>query len=59
VRRSTHALARVDAKLLGVLLNRIPARKGSEYGYTYYRAENEVPTHANQARSGGRGRRAK
>jgi non-specific protein-tyrosine kinase len=59
IRRSVHALARVDAKLLGVLLNRIPARKSSEYGYTYYRAENEVPTHANPGRSGGRGRRAK
>ncbi|HEV7193747.1 MAG TPA: polysaccharide biosynthesis tyrosine autokinase [Jatrophihabitantaceae bacterium] len=59
IRRSVHALARVDAKLLGVLLNRIPARKSSEYGYTYYRAENEVPTHANQGRPAGRGRRAK
>jgi capsular exopolysaccharide synthesis family protein len=58
IRRAVHALARVDAKLLGVLLNRIPARKSSEYGYTYYRAETEVPTHATPARAG-RTRRAK
>ena len=32
--------ARVDAKLLGVVLNRMPVRACSgEYGYTYYRAE--------------------
>jgi capsular exopolysaccharide synthesis family protein len=38
VKRSVASLARVDAKLLGVLLNRVPGR-GGEYGYTYYRYE--------------------
>jgi non-specific protein-tyrosine kinase len=59
IRRAVHALARVDAKLLGVVLNRIPARKSSEYGYTYYRAENEVSAHASQPARAGRGRRGK
>jgi non-specific protein-tyrosine kinase len=59
IRRATHALARVDAQLLGVVLNRIPARKSSEYGYTYYRAENEVSAHAKPAAAQGRGRRSK
>lgn len=54
IRRSVHALARVDAQLLGVLLNRIPARKSSEYGYTYYRAENEVSAHASPGRAAAR-----
>jgi non-specific protein-tyrosine kinase len=59
IKRATHALARVDAKLLGVVLNRIPARKSSEYGYTYYRAENEVSAHAKPAAAQGRTRRGK
>lgn len=37
VKRSAAALARVDAKLVGVVLNRVPGRRNSEYGYTYYR----------------------
>ena len=41
VKRSAAALARVDAKLVGVVLNRVPGRRNSEYGYTYYRAEDE------------------
>jgi capsular exopolysaccharide synthesis family protein len=54
IKRAVHALDRVDAKLLGVVLNRIPARKSSEYGYTYYRAENEVSAHANPTGRGSR-----
>jgi non-specific protein-tyrosine kinase len=45
VKRAAASLARVDAKLLGVLLNRVPGRSG-EYGYTYYRYEEE-PTPRN------------
>ena len=58
IRRSIHALARVDAQLLGVLLNRVPARKSGEYGYTYYRADTEAAAHTNAAKTG-RSRRAK
>jgi capsular exopolysaccharide synthesis family protein len=42
VKRAAASLARVDAKLLGVLLNRVPGRSG-EYGYTYYRYEADPP----------------
>jgi capsular exopolysaccharide synthesis family protein len=45
VKRAVSTLARVDAKLLGVVLNRMPLRRNqNEYGYTYYR-ETDVPTH--------------
>jgi capsular exopolysaccharide synthesis family protein len=44
IKRSAAALARVDAKLVGVVLNRVPGRRNSEYGYTYYRAEDEPKT---------------
>ena len=37
VKRSVASLARVDAKLLGVVLNRVPNRRTGEYGSTYYR----------------------
>jgi capsular exopolysaccharide synthesis family protein len=46
VKRAVAALNRVDAKLLGVVLNRVPNRRGGEYGYTYYRyqdAEQKQP----------------
>ena len=37
VRRGVEALHRVDARLLGVILNRMPIRRSDrEYGYTYY-----------------------
>ena len=42
VKRAAASLARVDAKLVGVLLNRVPGRSG-EYGYTYYRYEEPTP----------------
>jgi non-specific protein-tyrosine kinase len=42
VKRAVASLGRVDAKLLGVLLNRVPGRRG-EYGYTYYRYEADPP----------------
>jgi capsular exopolysaccharide synthesis family protein len=41
VKRAAASLARVDAKLVGVVLNRVPGRRNSEYGYTYYRTEDE------------------
>jgi non-specific protein-tyrosine kinase len=38
IERATQTLRRVDAKLLGVVLNRIPLKRNDrEYGYTYYR----------------------
>ena len=40
VQRSVQTLRRVDAKLIGVVLNRMPIRRNNrEYGYTYYRTE--------------------
>lgn len=48
VKRAAASLARVDAKLVGVVLNRVPGRRNSEYAYTYYRAEPEQA--ANHAR---------
>jgi capsular exopolysaccharide synthesis family protein len=39
IKRATAALARVDAKLLGVVLNRVPNKRTGEYSYTYYRAD--------------------
>jgi Mrp family chromosome partitioning ATPase len=56
VKRAVHTLSRVDATLLGVVLNRVPPRRSSEYGYTYYRSENEAPTHSRR-NGGGRGGR--
>jgi capsular exopolysaccharide synthesis family protein len=60
VKRAVHTLGRVDAKLLGVVLNRVPPRKNNEYGYTYYRAEDNAPTHSRRAddREPRRGRKA-
>lgn len=37
VKRAAATLERVDAKLLGVVLNRVPGGRNTEYGYTYYR----------------------
>jgi capsular exopolysaccharide synthesis family protein len=38
VQRAVQALHRVDAKLIGVVLNRTPIRRNNrEYGYSYYR----------------------
>jgi capsular exopolysaccharide synthesis family protein len=51
IKRSVHTLARVDAKLLGVVLNRVPTKRKSEYGYTYYRTESEAPTHSRRTRA--------
>jgi capsular exopolysaccharide synthesis family protein len=50
IRRATATLARVDAKLLGVVLNRMPLKRNrNEYGYTYYR-ETDAPTHSRAER---------
>lgn len=48
VKRAVATLARVDAKLLGVVLNRIPNKRTGEYGYSYYRADQpqSAPAHA-------------
>jgi non-specific protein-tyrosine kinase len=56
VQRSVQSLRRVDAKLIGVVLNRMPIRRNSrEYGYTYYRTEE--PTRSLQEGKGDGGRR--
>lgn len=42
VKRALESLSRVDARLLGVILNRLPIRRGDkEYGYTYYSNEDQ------------------
>jgi non-specific protein-tyrosine kinase len=59
VKRAAASLARVDAKLLGVVLNRVPGRRG-EYGYTYYRYEAEALAEpAPRSRRFAKGRTAK
>jgi capsular exopolysaccharide synthesis family protein len=63
IKRSVAALERVDAALLGVVLNRMPARRTGEYGYSYYRAESSPTTRAHELPDGRggsrRGRRGK
>lgn len=46
VTRAVASLARVDAKLIGVVLNRIPNRRLGEYAYTYYRADQTSSAHS-------------
>jgi capsular exopolysaccharide synthesis family protein len=46
VKRAVDTLAQVDAKLLGVVLNRVPSKRKNDYGYTYYRSETDAPTHS-------------
>lgn len=59
VKRSVSTLSRVDAKLLGVVLNRVPPRRTNEYGYSYYRADDTAPTHSRrEARESRRARKA-
>jgi capsular exopolysaccharide synthesis family protein len=58
VKRAVDHLRRVDAMVLGVVLNRAPVnRNRGEYGYSYYRSEEQAPVHSN-TRVDGR-RRAK
>jgi capsular exopolysaccharide synthesis family protein len=56
IKRAIATLNRVDARLLGVVLNRIPIRRAGEYGYAYYRAEPTAPV--SPAKHGGRRGRA-
>jgi capsular exopolysaccharide synthesis family protein len=46
IKRAVQTLERVDAKLLGVVLNRVPPKRNDEYGYTYYRSQTDGPTHS-------------
>jgi capsular exopolysaccharide synthesis family protein len=46
VKRAVASLAGVDAKLLGVVLNRVPNRRTGGYAYTYYRAEPPQSAHS-------------
>ena len=39
IKRAVASLERVDANLVGVVLNRLPNKRTGEYSYTYYRAE--------------------
>lgn len=56
VKRAIDHLRRVDALVLGVVLNRAPVnRNRGEYGYSYYRAEEGTAVHAD-ARADGRRR---
>jgi capsular exopolysaccharide synthesis family protein len=48
VKRAVDHLRRVDAMVLGVVLNRAPVnRNRGEYGYSYYRSEEQAPVHSN------------
>ncbi len=56
VKRAVDSLRRVDAAVVGVVLNRMPAnRNRGEYGYSYYRAKDDTAVHAKPADSGRRG----
>jgi non-specific protein-tyrosine kinase len=57
VSRSVATLRGVDAKLIGVVLNRVPTKRTSEYGYTYYRADSGRP-HSRDERAKDRGGKA-
>ncbi|MDT4919033.1 MAG: tyrosine-protein kinase [Pseudonocardiales bacterium] len=56
VQRAVQTLRRVDAKLIGVVMNRMPVRRNNrDYGYTYYRTEE--PARSLQENKGDVGRR--
>jgi len=49
VRRAARSLNAVGAKVLGVVLNRVPMKSGPYgYGYTYYAAKSETPSHTSR-----------
>lgn len=56
VKRGVQTLSGVDAKLVGVVLNRVPISKRGEYGYSYgyYRKEDE-PSHSRPEQRSRRG----
>lgn len=65
VKHSVQALRRVDARILGVLLNRVPVKRGNQdYGYEYYRnpeddhslQKNNTPTENDDLATAGKGR---
>lgn len=57
VQRAVQTLRRVDAKLIGVVLNRIPLRRNNrEYGYTYYRTDESARSLQDSKGEGGRRR---
>ncbi|MFN2560853.1 MAG: polysaccharide biosynthesis tyrosine autokinase [Jatrophihabitans sp.] len=59
VERAAQTLRRVDAKLLGVVLNRAPMKRNNEYGYTYYQTDDLPHSKPNNTvESSRRGRRA-
>ena len=57
VHRAVQSLRRVDAKLIGVVLNRMPVRRNNrEYGYTYYRTDDNTRSLQEGKGDGGRRR---
>ena len=57
VHRAVQSLRRVDAKLIGVVLNRMPVRRNNrEYGYTYYRTDDNARSLQESKGDGGRRR---
>ncbi|MDP9091569.1 MAG: polysaccharide biosynthesis tyrosine autokinase [Actinomycetota bacterium] len=59
IRRAVQTLNRVDAALLGVVLNRVPGGRKAEYGYSYYRAPTEVQAHDHRGARRDRSKRSK
>jgi receptor protein-tyrosine kinase len=51
VKRAMTGLRRVDAMVLGTVLNRMPVRRGSnEYADIYYHADDRAPSHSRRQR---------
>lgn len=59
VKRAVGVLRRVDAKLIGVVLNRVLASRRGEYGYTYYGESGKRSEKGERSRSRQPGRRRK
>lgn len=54
IRRTAESLRRVDATILGFVMNRVPVRANREYGYAYYH-QDAAPTEPRKRGRGGRG----
>lgn len=54
VKRATASLSRVDANLIGVMLNRVPNNRSGEYGYSYYTREPATKRGQSEKRPEGR-----
>lgn len=59
IRRTAEALRRVDATILGFVMNRVPMRASKEYGYSYYgTAPSDTKPRSRRARGERRGERS-